>query len=133
MHTDVVIRATPAQIWAVLVDVDGWPEWNPCMSSTRSPIRLDDGCEFEATNNFMAVRCECTSMEVEHRLALRCKSLIRSSLLVCTLYENGSETTVTFDELVETWTLLWRAGSERSDFEDRAELFKVEVEERARR
>lgn len=133
MHADVVIKAAPAQVWSVLQDVGRWPEWNPCISSTNPPVALEDGVAFEAKQRFMTVRCECTSMDVDHRLAWRCRSLVRSSLVVCTLYDNGSETTVTFDELVETWTLLWRAEAERSDFEKRAELFKVEVSERSRR
>lgn len=133
MHTDVVIEATPSEVWAVLHDVGRWPEWNPCVSSAHPPVSLGDGVAFEAKQGFLSIRFECTSMEVDHRLAWRCRSLVRSSLVVCSLYDNGDKTTVTFDELVETWTLLWRAGAERADFEKRAELFEVEVSERSRR
>lgn len=133
MHTDVVVEAAPAEVWAVLQDVGRWPEWNPSIASVDPPVALENGTAFDAKQHFMSLRCECTSMDVDRRLAWRCRSLMRTSLVVCTLYDNGSETTITFDELVETWTLLWRAGAERADFEKRADLFKAEVSERSRR
>lgn len=133
MHTDVVIQSRPDAIWGVLNDVATWPVWNPCISSTEPPSALDAGTEFAASQNFRSIRCTCTSLDEERRIAWRCESLARKSLVVCTIYSDGPTTTVTFDELVESWTLLWRGDAERADFERRAELFKAQVELRARR
>ena len=29
MHTEIVIDATPEEVWAVLIDTERYPEWNP--------------------------------------------------------------------------------------------------------
>jgi carbon monoxide dehydrogenase subunit G len=43
------IKATPMQVWEVLVDVSRWPEWLPTVESVQ---RLDDG-EFQVGSRAM--------------------------------------------------------------------------------
>jgi carbon monoxide dehydrogenase subunit G len=38
--TTVDIRATPRRVWAVLADIEGWPDWTPTVKSIE---RLDSG------------------------------------------------------------------------------------------
>jgi uncharacterized protein YndB with AHSA1/START domain len=48
---EVDIDSTPEAVWAVLADVERWPEWTPSMTLVR---RLEDG-------SVSAARCACGS------------------------------------------------------------------------
>jgi uncharacterized protein YndB with AHSA1/START domain len=37
------IQASPKEVWAVLVDFDGWQRWNPFMPMSRNITRSDGG------------------------------------------------------------------------------------------
>ena len=40
------IAAEPWRVWSIMVDVDGWPEWNPDIKWARLAGPLAEGTEF---------------------------------------------------------------------------------------
>ena len=34
LHTEIDIDATPAEVWQVLTDLEGWADWNPFITSS---------------------------------------------------------------------------------------------------
>ena len=40
LHSEIEIAATPEVVWAHLVDVDSYPDWNPFITSLTGSVRL---------------------------------------------------------------------------------------------
>lgn len=45
IDTEIVIPATPQQVWEVFSDYDGWKEWNSFMTFTESPTEVGKLCK----------------------------------------------------------------------------------------
>ena len=42
LHTEIEIDATPAEVWAVLTDLDGYAEWNPFVVSSAGKAAVGE-------------------------------------------------------------------------------------------
>jgi hypothetical protein len=48
VHTEIGIGAPAERVWAVLVDIDKWPEWNP-FAKARGRLAVGERLEVEIT------------------------------------------------------------------------------------
>jgi hypothetical protein len=42
LHTEIDIEAPPEQVWAILTDLDAWPEWNPFITSSEGTVAVGE-------------------------------------------------------------------------------------------
>ncbi|MCB0637160.1 MAG: SRPBCC domain-containing protein [Lewinella sp.] len=42
LQTDILINATPDQVWATLTDFPAYPEWNPFIRKLEGPVRTGE-------------------------------------------------------------------------------------------
>jgi hypothetical protein len=42
LHTEIDIEAPPEHVWAILTDLDAWPEWNPFITSSEGTVAVGE-------------------------------------------------------------------------------------------
>lgn len=45
LHTEIEIDATPEEVWAVLTDLDRYPDWNPFITSASGVVAVGERLE----------------------------------------------------------------------------------------
>ncbi len=50
-HSEIIINATPEQVWAVLTDMATYPEWNPTMKLVSGKIAESEKVSYEFTDS----------------------------------------------------------------------------------
>lgn len=53
----IIINAPPAKIWAILVNIDAWPGWQPYISQAASDYVVQNGAVFSWTTGGTAMNC----------------------------------------------------------------------------
>ena len=51
VHTEIVIPASPAQVWAILTDGPGYKEWNPVLVPAEGQLKQGHTLKYMMTDN----------------------------------------------------------------------------------
>ncbi len=77
LRHETAIDATPEEVWRVLVDVDGWPAWNPTLTTADGPLVEDRWVKMTLRLGPVHVKLpqHITAVEAPNRLAWRTRNL----------------------------------------------------------
>ncbi|MCU0490970.1 MAG: SRPBCC family protein [Chloroflexaceae bacterium] len=98
-------RATPEQVWAVLDDFSGWPDWMPAMQNLRVELlgkELRPGYRFRLRGRFAYAELEVTdlsAMERATRFRLNFPPLTGANRCQMTPLEDGGYLLERIDQL----------------------------------
>jgi hypothetical protein len=68
IHTELVIPATPAEVWEVLGDFAHWGDWNDFCWFTKVPTKVGQTCEVKFLLNTRCMKISTHDPEVRCRL-----------------------------------------------------------------
>jgi hypothetical protein len=73
LHTHIEIAGTPERVWAVLMDLPAYPEWNPLVRSAKGTFTLDGSpsLTFAPLSTMLRVTVRPTVLEAEAGRRLR--------------------------------------------------------------
>ena len=68
IKTEIVLRATPEEVWKALTSFEKYPEWNPFIISVKGKVELGSQLENTMLNNGkeMVFRPIITKLEINH-------------------------------------------------------------------
>lgn len=74
IRTEIVIKATPAEIWEVLTDFDSYPEWNPQIVRFDGRPMTDETFRLrvyspDGSGRQMGLKAKIVDVEVEKKLS----------------------------------------------------------------
>lgn len=100
IHTDIVIRAPRAAVWAVLTDFDRYPAWNPFFVHANAQFRIGGTIAVtEKLNNGKLLRFEARIDDIQPLKSFQWEGKFLLPLLwhgrhIFTLYECDAEKTL---------------------------------------
>lgn len=100
-HQSVVIEASPAQIWAVLTDINNWAAWLPDVKRPQLNGGLQPGTTFDWKSNGAGIHSTLHTVAPAHELGWTGKSLGVYAIHNWTLTAVPSGTEVVVDESMQ--------------------------------
>ena len=100
---ETLIDARPEGVWAILTDIDRWPEWQPGVSRARLEGPLALGSVFRWRANGLSIRSILRDVDPTTRVSWVGKALGTRAVHVWSLTVEGTQTVVHTEESFEGW------------------------------
>ena len=101
-HLQIRIAASPAKVWALLIDASEWPKWNREIESVSATGVLGFGSRFSWKTGGATIHSQVQLFDPEHRLAWTGTALTAKAIHVWELtLEPGNQTLVSMKESMD--------------------------------
>lgn len=98
-----IIHASPARVWAVLTDIQRWPEWQPGVTFVSRVAPLGVGTTFRWRANGLTIRSTLRELEPGRCMAWTGRALGMTASHVWTLQPHDEGTYVMTQESLSGW------------------------------
>ena len=102
-HDQIVIDASPQQVWAILTDIDAWPAWQPGVSKAELLGALQPGSVFRWRAQGLGITSTLQDVEPARRISWTGEMIGTHAKHVWTLTPQGTGTLVETTESFEGW------------------------------
>jgi uncharacterized protein YndB with AHSA1/START domain len=102
---EIRIDASPADVWKVHADINGWHTWNPDISTSKLVGELSPGSEFNWTAGGVKITSTLQEVEESRRISWTGKGAGTSARHLWTLEADGNGTILRTEESMEGWSV----------------------------
>lgn len=100
---DAYIAAPVERVWALLTDIDRWPDWQPDVSSAALAGPLAVGARFRWKAKGLAITSTIGELEADRRIGWTGDSLGMRAIHIWTFVPQDGGTRVTTEESLSGW------------------------------
>lgn len=101
MQQRIIIQASPAQVWQVLTDINGWAAWQPDIQRSRLHGALQPGTTFDWKSNGAGIHSTLHTVDPANEFGWTGKSLGVYAIHNWTLTATPGGTQVTVNETMQ--------------------------------
>ena len=132
-HKEIFIEAPPEKVWALHTDINGWPRWQPDVSSAKLEGNLAAGTVFRWKAKGLGITSTLQEVEPNRRISWTGSSLGMQAVHVWTFEPQDNGTRVVTEESLSGWfprvlKLFMPAFLEKS-LEQSLQVLKTHVEQ----
>ena len=100
---EITIEAPPERVWAILTDIDRWPEWQPDVSQAKLEGPLASGSRFRWRASGLKIVSTLREVEPPHRVSWEGKAPGTRAVHTWALRGQGVQTVVDTEESFDGW------------------------------
>ena len=114
---EIRIDASPADVWKVHADINGWHTWNPDISASKLVGELSPGSEFNWTSGGVKITSTLQEVEDSRRISWTGRGAGTSARHLWTLEADGDSTILRTEESMEGWLISLMKGKAQKTLE----------------
>lgn len=100
---EILIQASPEHVWAVLADINQWPNWNPKISRASLEGQVEVGAKFQWKVNGASIRSVLHTVEPQKAFGWSGVTFGGSAIHNWYLESKNGHTLVKVEESMEGW------------------------------
>ncbi len=100
---EILVDAPPERVWAIITDIDRWPDWQPGVSKARLEGPLAPGSVFRWRASGLSIRSTLREVAPPSRIGWEGKAPGTRAVHVWALTAQGAQTAVETEESFEGW------------------------------
>lgn len=100
---DIFIASPLEKVWAVLTDINRWPEWQPDVSSAKLEGNLTVGTIFRWNAKGFSITSTIKELKLGQRIGWTGSSLGMKAAHIWILEQQGNGTRVIIEESLSSW------------------------------
>ncbi|MBI1227135.1 MAG: polyketide cyclase/dehydrase [Bacteroidetes bacterium] len=131
---NIIIQASPALVWAVLTDIDNWPNWHPKISAAKLESPLTVGSCFTWAINGMKIKSTLQTVSPNVAFGWSGSAIGATAIHNWYLTEQAGSTFISVEESMEGWLVrLFKGKMNRDlakDMKEWLEAMKAVIEKK---
>jgi len=124
---EIVIDASPEQVWEVHTNINGWSDWNPDVASSKLKGPLAKGAVFNWKSRGMNLTSTIQDLEPGRRIGWTGEGFGARARHVWTLEPNGKGTLLKTEESLEGWLVNLLRGRMQKALETSLDAWLIDL------